>query len=69
MPASSFLTQGPRAVANVMQVRAGLDLAVTRNVSVFAGFNSEFAERTSGYAGRGGLPYSSSTSRSLASIC
>ena len=55
VPASSFLTQGPRAVANVMQVRAGLDLAVTRNVSVFAGFNSEFAERTSGYAGRGGL--------------
>lgn len=55
LPGASFLVEGARPAEDAAQVKAGLDLAVRPNVSLFASFDGEFSGVETVYAGKGGL--------------
>jgi outer membrane autotransporter protein len=55
LPGSAFTVDGPRAAANAARVDLGSQLAVTRNVALFASFDGEFSDRSRMLTGKGGL--------------
>ncbi|MBB4200886.1 hypothetical protein CCR94_00965 [Rhodoblastus sphagnicola] len=57
LPGSDFTVYGPRAASDAAQVKAGLVIAVSDQVSLFAKFVGELAPSANSYGGRGGFTY------------
>ncbi len=57
LPGADFTVAGPRAAANLAQVKAGVDLTNGGPLSVFAKFTGEFAPSVSYYGGQIGARY------------
>ena len=57
LPGSTFLVQGARVARNAAQTKIGAEAALSRNLSLFANFDGEFASVQQVYGGRGGLRY------------
>jgi outer membrane autotransporter protein len=55
LPGATFTVDGARAASDSAKVDAGVRIALTRNVSLIAAFNSEFSNTGQIYAGNGGL--------------
>lgn len=55
LPGASFLVEGARPAEDAAQVKAGFDLAMRPNMSLFADFDGEFSGVQTVYAGKGGL--------------
>ncbi len=55
LPNAAFLVQGARPAEDGAQTKAGFELAMQRNVTLFASFDGEFSDVQTVYAGRGGL--------------
>jgi len=57
LPAGGFTVYGAAAAADVARVQSGIKAEVASNVSVFASFDGQFADRGDSYAGTGGVIY------------
>ena len=55
LPGGSFAVEGPHAAADAVRINIGSNLAVNRNIALFASFDGEFSNRSQSYAGKGGI--------------
>ena len=55
LPNATFLVQGARPAKDGAQTKAGAEIALQPNVTLFATFDGEFSDRQTIYGGKGGL--------------
>ena len=55
LPGASFVIIGAKPARDAAQVKAGVNLAVTQQVALFATFEGEFGAKNPVYAGKGGM--------------
>ncbi len=55
LPGASFVIVGARPARDAAQVKAGVNLAMTQTVALFATFEGEFGAKNPVYAGKGGM--------------
>ena len=57
LPAATFLVDGARPSRDAAQVKAGAELVIGSQTSIFATFDGEFSGQAQFYGGKGGLKY------------
>ncbi|MDE2364410.1 MAG: autotransporter domain-containing protein [Hyphomicrobiales bacterium] len=55
LPTANFVVYGAKPAADALQLKAGLQLQIAQNATIYAGFEGDILSKTPVYGGRGGL--------------